>query len=197
MTINPEQLLRQVAAVLERLKVRYFVTGGFAVSVWGRPRATFDVDIVAQLAVTQVGALVQALRELSPAGYVDEQAVAAAIRRGGEFNFVDPQSGAKVDFWMSTGDPFLRAQFARRRLEDLEGQPVYFVSPEDLILSKLRWHRQSGSARQLEDVASVLKISGDKLDGAYLNDWAQRLGVKELLEQVQQEVSRPSGSANS
>lgn len=185
--INPEQLLVQVAAILERLKVQYFVTGGFAVSVWGRPRATFDVDVVAQLVVPQMDALVQALRELSPTGYVAEETVAAAMRRGGEFNFIDPQSGAKVDFWISASDPFLSSQFKRRRLEHLDGQAVYFVSPEDLILSKLRWHQALGSARQLEDVASVLQISGHQLDFQYLDEWARQLGVLDLLQQVRRE----------
>ena len=47
--INPGKLLVKVAPILDQLCIAYFVTGGFAVSVWGRPRATFDVDIVVQL----------------------------------------------------------------------------------------------------------------------------------------------------
>lgn len=38
-----EKLLIKIAEILEKLSVDYFVTGGFAVSVWGRPRATFDI----------------------------------------------------------------------------------------------------------------------------------------------------------
>ena len=193
--INPEQLLVQVAAILERLKVEYFVIGGFAVSVWGRPRATFDVAIAAQLVVPQMDALVQALRELSPTGYIDEETVAAAIRRGGEFNFIDPQSGAKIDFWIGQRNPFTASQFQRRRLEHLDGQPVYFASPEDLILSKLRWYQQSGSSRQHEDVASVLAISGDQLDWTYLNDWAEQLGVTGLFDQVRREAAPGAGAS--
>ena len=48
------------------------------------------------------------------------------------------------------------------------GEKVNFISPEDLILSKLRWYRISPSSRHIEDVESVLKISGDILDKKYL-----------------------------
>jgi len=41
-TISPEKLLIKITKILESLNIKYFITGGFAVSVWGRPRATFD-----------------------------------------------------------------------------------------------------------------------------------------------------------
>jgi len=70
--INPGKLLVKVAPILDQLGIAYFVTGGFAVSVWGRPRATFDVDIVVQLVEPQMASLAKALRRISEAGYVDE-----------------------------------------------------------------------------------------------------------------------------
>jgi len=44
-----EKFLIKIVQILENLKIDYFVTGGLAVSVWGRPRATFDIDIVIKL----------------------------------------------------------------------------------------------------------------------------------------------------
>lgn len=40
------QLIIKIAKILEKLNIQYAVTGGYAVSVLGRPRATFDIDIV-------------------------------------------------------------------------------------------------------------------------------------------------------
>ncbi len=39
----------------------------------------------------------------------------------------------------------------------------------------------SKSSRQLEDVESILKISGEKLDMKYLKDWAKKLKVLNIL----------------
>ena len=39
-------LLKLVVSRLENLKIPYLLTGGLAVSFWGLPRTTHDIDIV-------------------------------------------------------------------------------------------------------------------------------------------------------
>ena len=56
---------------------------------------------------------------------------------------------------------------------------------EDLILVKLRWQQISPSSKQLEDVESIFKISGDKLDRKYLARWVVKLGVRDLYSKVE------------
>ena len=58
-------------------------------------------------------------------------------------------------------------------------------SLEDLILAKLYWQQISPSSKQLEDVESVFKISGDKLDRKYLAKWVAKLGVRDLYSKVE------------
>jgi len=182
--IDPKKILLKIILILDRLNLDYFVTGGFAVSVWGRPRATFDIDIVIELVEPDAKDLMKALREIFKAGYIDEDAMKEAIKYQKEFNFIDSESGSKIDFWIKKDDELTVQKFKRRKLEKIQGQNVYFVSPEDLILSKLEWYQKSGSTRQLEDIESVLKISGDKLDMNYLNKWAKKLGVFKILNRL-------------
>jgi hypothetical protein len=59
---------------------------------------------------------------------------------------------------------------------------LWIVSVEDLILSKLEWSRESGSEQQRRDVALLLKAP---LDGAYLDEWAVRLGLSGLLKEAE------------
>ena len=49
---------------------------------------------------------------------------------------------------------------------------------------KLDFHRRGGSDKHLRDIAGVLKISGDQLDHAYLDSWAQRMELKEIWQAV-------------
>ena len=58
------------------------------------------------------------------------------------------------------------------------------MSVEDLILSKLEWSRQSRSEQQLRDVRLLLETP---LDVAYLDEWAARLDLAQLLKEARDE----------
>jgi len=149
------------------------------VSVWGRPRATFDIDIVVQIKEPSIKQLIEMLSKISEFGYIDEDAAKEAIQRNGEFNFIDPQTGVKVDFWVA--DKKSIYEYDRIIKKDIDGQKVNFISPEDLVLSKLRWYKISPSSRHLEDVQSVLKISNKIIDKKYLKKMAVKLDLSEEL----------------
>ena len=93
----------------------------------------------------------------------------------------------KVDVFISKRDPFDLKQLERRQLEIVTRDPersAYIATPEDIILSKLRWYRQTDekSERQWNDVLGVMNVQADKLDVEYLSQWAAELGVADLLE---------------
>jgi len=181
---SQEKLLIKIAKILSNLKIEYFITGGFAVSVWGRPRATFDIDVIVKIVELQTDILAKALKDISKAGYVDEDMMKDAIRNKGEFNFIDPNSGLKVDFWVAKEDISFPPEFKNKKLKRINNQDVYFVSPEDLILSKLQWYKISPISKHLEDIETVFKFSGDKLDMNYLKKWTKILGVSKILNKL-------------
>ena len=182
---SQEKLLLDITKILQDLRIDYFITGGMAISVWGRPRSTDDIDIIIKIAESQVGLLARAFREISRMGYADENMAIEAIRNKGEFNFIDSNSGLKVDFWIFDEKKNIESlKFKNRRLERFLGQDIYFVSPEDLILSKLNWYQQTQSTRHLEDIESILSISGKNLDMDYLNKWIKKLGFLEDFNKI-------------
>lgn len=179
---GPQHLLVVIARILEKLKIPYLVTGGIAVLVWGRPRFTADIDVVVELDEIGAPALIKALKSLGKAGYIDADVVREAIKQNGEFNFIDGDSGLKVDFWvLRKKDDFDIERLKRRKARTVMGEKIYFTSPEDLILVKLKWYKASHSSRQLEDVESIIKMSGEKLNMVYLKKWANKMGVTTIL----------------
>ena len=177
---SQEKLLIETAKILDELKIDYFITGGFAVSVWGRPRATFDIDIVVNMREPQAEQLASAWKMMCNTGYADANMAREAIRKGGEFNFIDPDSGLKVDFWSKKENFGLPKEFERKKIKKINGQKICFISPEDLILSKLEWHKISPLEKHMDDIKSVLKISGDILDKEYLDYWIEKLELENL-----------------
>ncbi|MCI0434989.1 MAG: hypothetical protein L0271_15320 [Gemmatimonadetes bacterium] len=125
-----------------------------------------------------------------PRFITDESAIREALRPGGTFNVIDTQEGDKIEFWMLRDEPFDRSRFSRKYEEDVFGVRMAVSSPEDTILAKLGWAKSSGgSERQLRDVLGVFEVQRQNLDQSYLDDWAERLGVADLLHQVRQSAS--------
>lgn len=187
--IDPRHLLVKVTGLLERLGISYLITGGMAVFVWGRPRFTADIDIIINFRPNDLNNLAAGLNKLSNFSYVSEEAMQRTVITGGEFNFIDGESGIKVDFWVLKNDNFSKSQLARRKLKRVLSEKVYFVSPEDLILNKLLWHKESESSKQLEDIESVLKIQ-KKLDWKYLRKWAEKQSTLSILNSIRHEATR-------
>ena len=180
------EVLLHVARALDESQIPYLVVGSVASSLLGFSRATADVDIVADLRAEHVMPLFDALKQDF---YVDEQAVRRAVGQRRSFNAIHFDSLFKVDIYVLPADEFSRQQLGRRRREQLlpdSPEAIYIATPEDTILAKLRWHRRGGGAaeRQLTDVAGVVKVQGERLDFDYLREWADRLGVRDLLEKI-------------
>jgi hypothetical protein len=55
---------------------------------------------------------------------------------------------------------------------------LWVISKEDLILSKLNWAKNTRSEQQMKDVANILRNGYDE---KYVEDWATKLGVTDLL----------------
>lgn len=183
------QLIIKIARILEDLNIQYAVTGGYAVSVLGRPRATFDIDIVIELFEPKVPVLAKALKTLSSISELDEAMADDACKREGEFNYIYVESNIKVDFWVTKKNPISQLEIKRRIKKRIDGQEIFFVSPEDLILSKLRWYQETESTRQLEDIESVVKIQ-EKLDWKYIRKWAREQETLEVLDKLLDKIQK-------
>ena len=185
--MSQQELLRRVVKELERLDVEYMLTGSLVSSLQGEPRATHDIDLLVELRATDVRGLADAFPQ--PHFYVSEERIRESVRRKIMFNLIDLKSGGKVDFWPLTEDPFDRSRFSRRRIETLFDGPIQVSSPEDTILMKLRWARESGgSEKQYGDALRVFEVQYDALDHDYLEHWVGRLELHRLWRRLNREA---------
>jgi hypothetical protein len=176
--------LRPLARAFEALGVRYQVGGSLSSSVRGVPRSSLDIDILSDLAPAHVDGLVARLVEQY---YVSASRVADAVRRGASFNVIHLGTMIKIDIFVAKADRFRRQSLERGTLERLsENLTLPVTSAEDIVLHKLDWFRKGGEAshQQWQDVLGILKVQLGRLDLAYLRQWANELGVHDLLERA-------------
>jgi hypothetical protein len=100
--------------------------------------------------------------------------VEQAVRTQSMFNMIHNALVVKIDCVVRKDSEYRREEFSRRRTVIVDGQPVTIVAPEDLIVSKLEWAKESRSQLQLDDVRNLLR-SVQNLDQAYLTQWVERL----------------------
>ena len=168
--------------ILSDLGILYYVTGGVAAIAYGEPRTTRDVDIVLEIAPSQVDTLVAVLVNN---GFYVPGADDVKTGRMRSLSVTHIETVSRADLVVSGSGAFDQLRFQRRRLIAMPtGEQVYFSSPEDIILAKLLWGQRSRSEKQWRDVLGVLKVQQMALDYGYLGEWAERLELSELLSQA-------------
>ena len=167
------EFLGFVVRRLDNAGVPYMLTGSVAMSLYGQPRMTRDIDLVVECTSTDAAAWV---RMFGAECYISPEAVAEAIARGGMFNVIHNEGVAKADFIVRRKDEYRQVEFARRQRKHIADLEVSVVAREDLVLSKLVWWIEGESPQQRADLLVLLE-SPAGLDLAYLEEWATRLGV--------------------
>ena len=165
---------------LERLDIPYAVMGGVAVSFWGLPHFTHDIDVAVGVGAQDA---IEFLEGLESEGFL----VPDAFRTG----WTDQLAGTRklavrkfvsghvwdVDIFLEESD-FVRSVMARRQFVDLDGRRTPVVTIEDLVLFRLLAWRDKDRGH----LSDLLLVAG-ALDEAYLTAWADRLVVRDRLEE--------------
>lgn len=168
-----EEILSRLVSVLEQAGIPYALIGGLAVSAWGTPRATEDIDMLAAVAPT-----IDLDTSLRSAGFEPEW------RRG------EPDDPVPLFLRLTRGpgQPGVDVIAATRdwereildravRIPVTETLTVSVVTAGDLIILKLL----AGGPQDLADVANLLRYVGSLAD---LRQRAADRGVLELLDRV-------------
>ena len=172
-----QDVLRRVIDTLHQAGIPYMMTGSFASSYHGAPRATQDIDIVISPTPDQVLSFVRLLPKAEY--YVDEEAALDARHREGQFNVIDFVTGWKIDLIIQKSRSFSQKEFDRRVLVDFQGMRLFIATAEDVLLVKLEWGKLGQSQRQVEDAAGILRIRAGDLDRSYIEDWVRQLELEE------------------
>jgi len=172
-------LLKIVKKRLDKADIPYMVSGGIAVSFWGFPRTTHDIDMVIEAHEKDKDKIIKLFEKDF---YVSSEAVEEAIKKRFTFNIINNKSGLKIDFWLIKKDAFGRAEFKRRLKKKIFGEDIFIISPEDLILCKLIGFEETKSGRRLQDAKSILQTS--RVDMRYIKNWARKQGTIEILNEI-------------
>lgn len=183
---EPLEIVKIVTSVLTKLKIPYLIGGSLASSLHGIPRATQDIDIVADINIADIVRLVESFKDKF---YIDADMIRDAIEHKSSFNMIHLSTMYKVDVFIKGDNNISDEEMSRRKryiLSEETGDEIYLASAEDIVLQKLHWFHMGGriSDRQWKDVLGVLQVQGNRLDFRYLKDRAKELEVLDLLDEA-------------
>lgn len=168
--------------VLAELDIRYYITGSVAAIAYGEPRTAGDLNLVLAASMADVDRLTAAVEAN---GFYVLTLDGVKPGRMAALRMIHTASISKASLLISGPDDFELGKFFRTRLIGFPGLPdLNFISPEDLVLSKLLWGQHTEPEKQWRDVLGVVKVQADRLDDSYLSLWAKRLGIKDLAKQA-------------
>jgi hypothetical protein len=142
-------LLSEIARNLDKAQLPYVIIGGQAVLLYGEPRLTRDIDITLGVSPSELPRLLEMVSQMGlkilvedPLNFVEKTWVLPVLH---------VSSGFRVDFIFSCTE-YEKLAIKRARQVILQGYPVNYATPEDVIIHKIF----SGRPRDLEDVSTIL-----------------------------------------
>ena len=155
-------LLKALAQTLDKARLPYMIIGGQAVMIYGEPRLTRDVDVTLGVSPQALPRVLEVVEQLDLQLLVENPE--DFVRKTWVLPTLHPGTGLRVDFIFSW-TPYEQQALERVRNIPIEGYPVRFASPEDVVIHKIL----AGRPRDLEDVRGILRKQS--LDMAYIRRW--------------------------
>ncbi len=154
---GPADLLVDLATALGALQLPWYVFGAQAALIWGRPRFTADVDVTVALSGHSIPQFLKALGESGFVARPESTAELTAVSR--VLLLEHRRSTLALDLVLA--GPGLEQTFLERAvLVEVAGVAVPFISPEDLIVTKVL----AGRDKDVDDVRGILSERGATLD---------------------------------
>ena len=140
---------KEFVELLNQHKVKYLITGGYAVGVYGHPRYTGDLDFWVEATIENGEKLVKVFNDFGLASFnLTAQ------------NFAKPEQIVqigyppyRIDVITSIDGVAFEDAYPNKNVVEVDGMQVNFIGLEDLKINK----RASGRGKDLEDLKQLEK----------------------------------------
>lgn len=150
--------LKSIASFLSEAGIPYMVSGGQAVLQYGIPRFTKDIDVMIALTPWELRKVLKYVEASFRVLHSDWEKFFQNMK---VLQMEHLETGISVDFiFINSIIGFDRDAFEKANYITVEGMPINYIVPEDLIVRKII----RGKTLDLEDIKGILAIQGDKID---------------------------------
>lgn len=165
-----ERQLQILIKCLTAQKIKYVILGGVAVSIYGEPRLTADIDVNIIFDKTKIN---EFLKKAKKYGFYPSLPNVRKIANETGIMPISLKKGnitAKIDIIIAENILEYTA-IKRGRKKKIGSLRARFISAEDLVIHKIA----SSRPRDFEDLKGILIRQKGKIDIAYIQGWLKRI----------------------
>jgi hypothetical protein len=176
-----------VVEALDACTIPYMIVGSFSSNRYGIERSTQDADFVVDLGEGTILALQE---KLPPEIRIDPQMSLETVTMNRRYIAEVRGTHFKLEFFLLGLDPHHQERFRRRRPVLAGGRNIWFPSPEDVIIQKLRWAMNAYRSKDRDDARDVIAVQDveGNLDWPYIHSWCERHGTRALLDEIRASI---------
>jgi len=146
---NLDQLnvIKDFTDVIDSLGISYLIGGSIASSLHGIVRFTEDADITVEPFDAKANDFIDSLKGRY---YISSDAMNQALLNRTSFNAIHIETAFKIDVFIQKNNPFdnqMMEHSVKRKLSDSVEKPFSIATPEDIVLLKLNWYKQTKSIK--------------------------------------------------
>lgn len=109
-----------------------------------------------------------------------------------------PEIPFAIEFFRLSDELYDRERFSRRTRRPVTplGREAWMLTPEDVIVTKVRWAERAARGKDADDIRDVATVQGDTLDWPYIHRWRREHKtsgtLRAILERLPPDL-RPAG----
>ena len=177
-------VVRAVEEVLRKNRVDHVFVGAISVIVFGEPRTTRDVDVLAKIPEEKVARVVQDFHRRG--FFASDYDLRAAIRERAHCSIEDRRGPLRIDLSPAV-DPTAERALRTRVGIRWKGVTIPVSAPEHTIVMKLKF----GRSQDIEDALGILAEQWEGLDFSGMRAFARSQRVLTGLEDLLRRVRAP------
>lgn len=175
-----EKMILDFVDVLESMRINYVIVGGVAVSSWGNPRTTADLDVIVALEIENVEELCRNLHEVGFS--VDRNDIEDSFKEKSHISVFDDHSRYHIDV-KGVYNEFDALTIKNKVIISYEDHNLCIASAEDTLAHKLLF----GGYQDMKDAESIL-LRQSNLDTEYLEELCKKMGVLDELGALRKKI---------
>lgn len=176
--IHAAEIAARVVAALNQAGIPHMLVGAFSRNAYAHARATQDADLVVAMKGKSLSDL---MRAIGPDFSLEDQTSFETNTGTMRDTLVTRETGFKIELFHLSSDAHDQERFQRRKTTRFGEHPTCIPTPEDVIITKLRWLRN----KDREDIKDILAyLRPETLDWNYLNRWTDLHNTRAKLEQI-------------